>query len=384
MVKDVKQGIGEDGQGKAAKIADIIRDFPLQGPLLAYTPTPARKPSSRGEWTTGNNKYRGTSKPDKAGVTFDKRWEQFSAVREYNSNSMAALMEYNLYRLMKRLEGQLKAASPGSIKSGYRVQTGRQGTKVWVSLNNVHPAWGYVMAGTATRRVVDWKKGLTDEAYPIIPIRGPWAIKKSGYITPEDRRQRIDKFQDLLAEMREEIAEEGTSEFSEARDWMQYTLKLEGEWVAPEDDEAGDSVFKVSSPEINMIPQRKPFVNKKGEVIPRKKTNKRGEAYIYYLEGHPGINPNRQLARTMRKWGDPNYIRAQSTPIASNLAKEIAAVMLQGGNIHVNKEGGSGISGVISLKNANINVNLVHRRNDAMPDMMDAFQAGFSRRSRWK
>lgn len=384
MVKDVKQGIGEEGQGKAAKIQDIIRDFPLQGPLLAYTPTPARKPSSRGDWTVGNNKYRGPSKPDKAGVSFDRRWEQFSAIREYNTNSMAALMEYNLYRLMKRLEGQLKAASPGSIKSGYRVQTGRRGTKVWVSLNNVHPAWGYVMAGTATRRVVDWKKGLTNEAYPIIPIRGPWAINKAGYITPEDRRKRIDQFQDLLAEMREEIDAGEGSELSEARDWMQYALKLEGDWVAPDDDEEGDSVFKVKSPELGLIPQRKPFVNKKGEVIPRKKTNKRGEAYIYYLEAHPGIKPHRELARTMRKWGDPDYIRAQSTPIASNLAKEIAAVMLSGGNIHTNKEQGSGLTGMIQLKNANININLVQRRNDAMQDMMSSFQEGFSRRSRWK
>lgn len=398
MVKKVKWG--EDNVGQAGADA-LDRPLGTHGPPNPFTATPAQASSRLGHWTVPPDfAYRGHSKPGRNYVETDKKWEMLSAGFKYDNNSIAALMEFNLYILMKRLEGQLKGATKGSMSNSFRVKTGRVKNAVVISLYSDHPAFPYAMAGTAARREITWKKEQSqdDDDYPIIPVRGPWATNGSGYVTPEMRMAKIRQFRQLLEQAKEDQEEDDEFHMgdSEAMDWVNYALKFEGTWI--DTVRAGgeiDMKHPTLDPHVTKAFKKKlpSFTNPEGKKVERKRRKKTGEIFVMYVLKHPGIHPNAALKKTMLDWGTPDKIRARTTPIASNLAQQIAAMFLSGDtrNLGTKVEGqtrvqSAGIKSAIQLKSGHMNINVFGRatESDGMKAINKALEAGNARRARWK
>jgi hypothetical protein len=311
--------------------------------------TPARADSKRGEFKAGNIFYTGRAKPDKKAWNTDKQWELFSGHRDFNTNSMAALMEFNLHRLMERLMKMMKEASPPGVAAAYFTESGRQGSQVWIRMGNAHPAFMYLLAGTAEHRRIDWKAehrdGDSHEAYPIIPIRGPWAKGSKGYMTKEERYTRIELFQQVLEDAAEDEDNDGEEGYlSPAVEWTRHKLKLDGNWVpGPASKRDPGSKFV---PDLHKNIDREDdddfeFTGKAGRNLgKRKRGNSRGEVFMQYVMEHPGIKANTKMTNTFLKFARAKNIKAFTTPIASAMVREVAQAILTGNSFHAQRQEG--------------------------------------------
>lgn len=298
--------------------------------------TPARANSARGDFLSGNPDYRGPSDPGRSRYSDTRAWLILSKKLnlEPHQHRLIGIMEYWLKYMLEKVLADMRKNSPGSIADHwhYRVQRddlpdGQKTLRYYVW--NQHVAFRYMLAGTASRRVItvdDWKGGMDDKRpYPIVPIPG---LNKNPL--PRNAREQIIR-----------DAERGVAYVIGRRSGSGFTreqvgqgpgalpmLKFSGKWI----DRGGGAFMATRMRAAGFQETTKTVETEDGKkfTVTSRATNKRGEVYVPYVREHPGIEPHAQLLQAWRAWAAGGAFRRHHGEISSKVAQALTKSIRQG------------------------------------------------------